>query len=293
MEPSVWIVTGCSSGFGEAFVHEILARGDKVIATGRNAEIKLAHLKGTSATILDLDVTASQADIGAKIEEAIGIYGKIDVLCLRETYLTQLNTNFFGAIAVTTALLPHLRSRRTGRIAFVNSIFSLSTAAAIAPYSASKHALSAYTMTLHEEVAQFVSFDVGFFRTPILSGEKLKRGVGKIADIEDYKPMIKGWMERGEQIDGSQPGDPKLGVSRMVDVLRGEGLAKDKPLPLRLPIGNDAVEIVRGKCEEMLSVVEGWKELSASTDYDEPQMALKLLEDHEWRKKRKTYKAIE
>jgi NAD(P)-dependent dehydrogenase (short-subunit alcohol dehydrogenase family) len=71
MTQLVWLVTGCSSGFGTAFVHEILARGDKVIATGRNAETKLAHLENTGAAILDLDVTLPQADLDAKIQEAI------------------------------------------------------------------------------------------------------------------------------------------------------------------------------------------------------------------------------
>lgn len=87
MTPQVWLVTGCSSGFGTAFVHEILSRGDKVIATGRNAATKLAHLSSTGAAILDLDVTAPQATIDAKIEEAIGIYGHIDVLVNNAGYV--------------------------------------------------------------------------------------------------------------------------------------------------------------------------------------------------------------
>lgn len=77
---AVWLVTGCSSGFGEELVHEILARGDKVIATGRNAAIKLAHLNSTGADIIDLDVTAPQDVLDAKVQEAIAINGKIDFL---------------------------------------------------------------------------------------------------------------------------------------------------------------------------------------------------------------------
>lgn len=77
---AVWLVTGCSSGIGEAFVREILARGDKVIATGRNADVKLAKLKDTGAAVLDLDVTSTQEVVDAKIKEAIAIYGEIDIL---------------------------------------------------------------------------------------------------------------------------------------------------------------------------------------------------------------------
>jgi NADP-dependent 3-hydroxy acid dehydrogenase YdfG len=77
MTQLVWLVTGCSSGLGEAFVSSILARGDKMIATGRNAEKRLAHLKNTGAAIIDLDVTAAQAELDAKIQDALKIYGKL------------------------------------------------------------------------------------------------------------------------------------------------------------------------------------------------------------------------
>ena len=87
MTELVWLVTGCSSGLGEAFVHAIVARGDKVIATGRNAETRLAHLKETGAAIIDLDVTAPQAELDVKIQKAIAIYGKIDVLINNAGYI--------------------------------------------------------------------------------------------------------------------------------------------------------------------------------------------------------------
>jgi NADP-dependent 3-hydroxy acid dehydrogenase YdfG len=79
-------LTLSANSFGEAFVHSILARGDKVIATGRNAESRLAHLEGTGAAILDLDVTAPQEILDSKIQEAIAIYGKIDVLINNAAY---------------------------------------------------------------------------------------------------------------------------------------------------------------------------------------------------------------
>jgi NAD(P)-dependent dehydrogenase (short-subunit alcohol dehydrogenase family) len=80
MTQFIWLVTGCSSGIGEAFIYEILARGDKVIATARNASARLGHLKDSGAAILDLDVTASESELSAKVAEAIQIYGNIDVL---------------------------------------------------------------------------------------------------------------------------------------------------------------------------------------------------------------------
>lgn len=88
MAPQTWFITGCSSGFGAEFVHQLRAQGDNVIATGRNAETKLAHLKDTGASILDLDVTAPEEAIAAKIEEAWGLFpGGIDVVVNNAGYI--------------------------------------------------------------------------------------------------------------------------------------------------------------------------------------------------------------
>ena len=87
MAPLIWLVTGCSSGFGEQFVHRIIARGDRVIASGRNASSKLQHLKETGASILDLDVTTSQAELNERITEALKFHGRIDVLVNNAGYV--------------------------------------------------------------------------------------------------------------------------------------------------------------------------------------------------------------
>jgi NADP-dependent 3-hydroxy acid dehydrogenase YdfG len=79
MAPLVWLVTGCTSGFGEQFILSILARGDKAIATGRNAS-RLKHLEKAGAAVLHLDVTEPQDVIDATIKEAAQIHGGIDVL---------------------------------------------------------------------------------------------------------------------------------------------------------------------------------------------------------------------
>ena len=101
MAPQTWLITGCSSGFGAEFVNQLRAQGDNVIATGRNAETKLAHLKGTGASILDLDVTASEETIAAKIEEAWGLYpGGIDVVVNNAGYVE------IGALEESTYVHP-------------------------------------------------------------------------------------------------------------------------------------------------------------------------------------------
>ncbi len=87
MTQLVWLVTGTSSGFGEQLVHAVLERGDKVIATARNAANRLQALKDAGAAILDLDVTASQRELDSKVKEALTIYGTIDVLVNNAGYI--------------------------------------------------------------------------------------------------------------------------------------------------------------------------------------------------------------
>jgi NADP-dependent 3-hydroxy acid dehydrogenase YdfG len=79
MSPKVWLITGCTSGFGAQFVHELLSRGEKVIASARNSS-RLLPLQQKGAAIIELDVTSPQSVIDAAIQEAISIYGYIDVL---------------------------------------------------------------------------------------------------------------------------------------------------------------------------------------------------------------------
>lgn len=87
MPQLTWLVTGTSSGFGEQFVHSILAKGDRVIATARRGHERLQHLKDAGAAVLDLDVTAPQAELDAKAKEALNIYGGIDVLVNNAGYI--------------------------------------------------------------------------------------------------------------------------------------------------------------------------------------------------------------
>ena len=84
-----WLVTGCSSGFGEQFVQCILTRGDRVTATGGQATSRLAHLKDTGASILDLDVTISHTELDKKVAEALAIHGSIDVLVNNAGYIAS------------------------------------------------------------------------------------------------------------------------------------------------------------------------------------------------------------
>lgn len=151
----VWLVTGCSTGFGRQFVHSIVERGDLVIATAR----KLASLDSVAAlpgvSVLELDITDPQTVINDTIQRAIAIHGRIDVLVNNaghvqigvwehlnvEDWVRQFDTNVFGTIKVTKAVLPYLRAKKQGTMVFISSINGFVAHPGVGPYSASKHAL--------------------------------------------------------------------------------------------------------------------------------------------------------
>ena len=80
MAPLIWLITGTTSGIGAALVDHVVARGDKVIASGRRVEQRLAHLKSDNLALLDLDITAERAEIEVQMKRAWNIFGHVDVL---------------------------------------------------------------------------------------------------------------------------------------------------------------------------------------------------------------------
>lgn len=86
MAPLVWLITGCSSGFGQEFVPQILARGDVVIATSRNID-KIKHLEQPGVSLQQLDVTDSRESLNDTLAKAIGIHGRLDVLVNNAGYI--------------------------------------------------------------------------------------------------------------------------------------------------------------------------------------------------------------
>lgn len=121
--------------------------------------------------------------------------------------------------------------------------------------------------TLAIEVAQF-SIKVlillpGSFRTRIITDEFFEDN-----KISDYDTMRKLAADRYAKIVGTQPGDPAKAMEILVDVVRGEGVAEGKTWPLYLPLGRDAEESIQGKSEKITSILEEWRDVIRSTDFD-------------------------
>ncbi|KAJ3541376.1 hypothetical protein NM208_g4641 [Fusarium decemcellulare] len=278
-----WLITGCSSGFGELLVRQLRAAGDNVIATGRNADTKLSHLKDTGAALLDLDVTESPTVIKAKIDEAWGIYDEgIDVVVNNAGYilsgaveeLTQedmehsFKVNFHGPMNITRAILPHLRKKGTGTLLYVSSQSAWHSDPSAAGYCASKFALEGAVECLAKELAIFAPslkvliVEPGYCRTPVFN--KLNHVEPR---LPEYAPFNDAVRKVEATLTAVSPGDPKKAVARMIELVKGTGLAAGKTIPLRVPLGSDSWSRIKAKCEETLQICKDWEDVAKSTDF--------------------------
>ncbi|KAJ5360459.1 Glucose/ribitol dehydrogenase [Penicillium concentricum] len=283
--PRVWFITGCSSGFGKIFVSAILAWGDRVIATARDISTLSDFAHCDNVKLLELDITDSQGSLNETVSKAIVMFGHIDVLVNNAGYvlsgvleelsqsqiLDQFNTNVFGPLNLTRAVLPHMRSRQSGTIIFMSSIAAWKGVAVGGPYSASKFALEGFVESLQKEVATFgVNLHLavlGQFRTDILCAHRRQSGRG-VNSIRDYDTAIDAFQSRLEQTNGKQPGDPTQAVERIMDLVYRRGhFAGQEELPLRIVLGSDAVGIVRDECQRMLDDLKKQEQFGRSTDY--------------------------
>lgn len=121
---------------------------------------------------------------------------------------------------------------------------------------------------MHMETAAFgiksIIIEPGNFRTRLLDMKSLKLNT---KSIEDYVPLDTGVRKWVKGMNGAQPGDPKKAVELIIDMVRSEGQAKDKKVPLRLPLGSDALASVRAKCMETMKACDEWESAIKDTDY--------------------------
>jgi NAD(P)-dependent dehydrogenase (short-subunit alcohol dehydrogenase family) len=286
MEPLVWLVTGCTSGVGAAIVREIASRGDKVIATGRNAEERIASIGTESISVLDLDLESGKLAIDAQVKKAIAIWGRVDVLlnnagmsdarCLEEAddafIAKQFNVNLFGTMHVTQAVLPYMRAQVSGHIAFVGTAMAWGRVPFLGIYGMTKAALTNFAEALDIEVRQFgvktTIFELGQFatklgmpRTDEVNGFMSKPGISAYHELHD-----KAVGAMLDETEGSGPGDMATLVTKLVDCVKGEGIAAGRKVPIRVLFGIDSWAIIKQKCEEQLQICDEWREISISVN---------------------------
>jgi NAD(P)-dependent dehydrogenase (short-subunit alcohol dehydrogenase family) len=270
-----WFITGASSGFGRAFAAHALAHGYNVVATARNVSTLQALVEQAPQRVLalKLDVTDA-AGVNEAMQAAVVRFGRIDVLinnagypivgALEETPEQELRavmeTNFFGAMAVTQAVLPILRRQRSGAIVNISSLGGQLSFAGFSAYSASKFALEGASEALAGEMAPFgikvLIVEPGAFRTG-LAGAAMRH----MPIMCDYQDVVGPTRAFAHGMHESQEGDPRKAAEAIERALDTE------QTPLRLQLGEDAINAVRSHAETLLRDLAAWEDVALATRF--------------------------
>ncbi|WP_437864795.1 oxidoreductase [Sorangium sp. So ce363] len=272
----IWFITGASSGFGRAIAEEALRRGDSVVAAARG-EGALAGLAAEApgrVEVVKLDVTKPD-DIRRGVAAALARFGRIDVLvnnagyslvgAVEETSEEELRAAmeamFFGAVALTREVLPHMRGRKSGAIVQITSMGGLTTGPGFGAYCAAKHALEGLSECMAAELAplgvRVLIVEPGAFRTRLFGG-----AFRSMPALDAYAPTVGATRAYAAGSDGSQPGDPAKAARAIIDAI---GL---DPMPLRLPLGADAVSGIRAKLARVAADVDRTEAIALDTTVD-------------------------
>ena len=274
----VWLITGCSTGFGRELAKLVLERGWRAVVTARDAS-KVADIvegHGDRALVLPLDVTR-RAQIDHAVAQAKEHFGRIDVLVNNAGYgylaaieegedaavREMFEANVFGLIDTTKAVLPVMRKQRSGLIVNVSSIGGLASFAATGYYHGTKYAVEGISESLATEVKP-LGIDVlivepGPFRTN-WAGPSIKQSA---TQIEDYAATAGERRKQTAARSGNQAGDPVRAAQAIIDAA-----LSDTP-PLRLLLGKAALELARKKLDFLRSDFDAWEATTVGADFPE------------------------
>lgn len=271
----VWFITGSSRGLGRSLTEAVLKSGDKVAASARNTDSLGDLLEKYPGQVypVQLDVTNSSA-IAAAITAAINHFGKIDVLVNNagfgiigaaeaysdEQVRSQLETNLYGPIEITRAVLPYMRKQGSGRILQISSVGGRVGNAGLSIYQAAKFGLGGFTEALAKEVVP-----LGIFVTSVEPGGFRTDWAG---DSMTYAPKIDGYdtvNQRTEYFSSGKfvpMGDPGKAAEAMIDVVNSP-----EP-PVHLVLGSEAITLLKQADASRLAEMEKWLPVSLSTDHN-------------------------
>ena len=274
----VWLITGCSSGIGRKLAKLVLARGWRAVVTARDpskaADIAEGHAE--RALVLPLDVTR-RAQIGEAVAAAKRRFGRIDALVNNAGYgylaaieegedeavRAMFETNVFGLIDMTKAVLPIMRAQGSGLIVNISSIGGLTSQAATGYYHGTKFAVEGISESLALEVKP-LGIDVlivepAAFRTN-WAGASIKQSATR---IDAYSATAGERRKQVEGRDGKQAGDPARAAQAIVDAA-----LSDTP-PLRLLLGKAALNLARKKLDFMRKDFDAWEATTLGADFPE------------------------
>ncbi|MEO7887595.1 MAG: oxidoreductase [Polaromonas sp.] len=272
----VWMITGAARGIGARIAEAALAHGDAVVATSRDAASVQKRFPASDALLaLPLDVT-DEVQAVAAVQAALARFGRIDVLvnnagygllgAVEEATADEVRrlyeTNVFGLLNVTRAVLPAMRARRSGHVINISSLGGYQSAPGFGVYCSTKFAVEGLTEALHGELAPLnihvTTVEPGYFRTDFLDSASLAVSP---RILDDYASSAGKVREVAAQISHKQAGDPLRLAQAMLTLV-----ASDTP-PLRLPMGTDTLKVIEDKHAFVEAEVKAWRALSASTDF--------------------------
>ena len=274
----VWFITGASTGFGRVLAEEVLKGGGRVVATAR----KLAQVEDLErqyperARALRLDVTKPD-EVEQSVASAIAAFGRIDVLVnnagyglagaieevVEAEFEPMFETNLFGLLRVTKAVLPHLRTQGSGHILNLSSIGGLIGGSGIGYYNASKFAVEGLSEALAAELAplgiRVTVIEPGPFRTDFLG----RSGVIAKQELAEYKETAGKMRAYFSEQSGKQKGDPVRAAHAMMNVV-----AAETP-PVHLLLGASALTRFRSKLEQWQKDLAAWESVTTGADFPE------------------------
>lgn len=270
-----WLITGCSTGIGRGIAKAVLHSGDQAAVTARNiSKIREFEAKYPDTCMaLSLDLT-DESSMKKAVEETYNRFGRIDVLvnnagygyraAIEESEEDEIGllfqTNVFGPAKLMNLCLPKMREEKTGIIINVSSIGAVRAAVGNGFYSASKAALELVSDAVGKETEHLginvMTVEPGAFRTAFYDSLH-----GASQAISDYTPSV-GSMRLDNMVNHhDQKGDPDKAGKLIVE------LVSSGNLPRRLPLGSDAVRIIRDELKSRLAEVEKTESYSITTDY--------------------------
>jgi NAD(P)-dependent dehydrogenase (short-subunit alcohol dehydrogenase family) len=277
-----WFITGAGRGMGVDFAKAALAGGRNVVATGRNPDaVGQALGEADDLLVVKLDVTATE-DAEAAVKAAVDRFGGIDVLVnnaasfhagffeelTAEQMERQLTVSLIGPMNVTRAVLPVMRTQRSGHIVTISSSAGFAGFEYGTAYAASKFGVDGWMESLAPEVEPFgihtTVVNPGFFRTELLTKESTNYAP---ASIEDYSERNAAQRAFWESMNGKQGGDPAKLAQALLTITDQE-----QP-PFRFIAGADAIAQAEEKLAERRQQIDAYRKLSSSLALDEAETA--------------------
>ncbi len=277
-QKKVLLITGAGRGMGADIAKAALRTGYAVIATGRDPQ-KVEKAVGAAGDLLTvkLDVT-DPASAQSAVEAAVSRFGRVDVLVNNagnfyagffeeitpDDFRAQVETNLFGPLNVTRALLPVMRAQRSGLVVTISSTAGIAGGEFTSAYAAAKFALEGWMESLTPEVNPYgirtMLVVPGFFRTDLLTPESTSYAKPSIPDYtERTKQTVAAWSG----MNGQQGGDPAKLAQALIQLV---GSAEP---PLRWAAGADAVSVLEQKAKTLREQADAYRELSSSLAHDD------------------------